>query len=146
VKEVILIYAHDQKPYKKILTDAGFDLRAAEDVVIEPLNYAVISTGVRTIIPEGYYGQIQARSGLAVNNGIITMAGVIDSSYRGEIKVVLFNAGKNPFKVSKGDRIAQIIFIKILLNIKLVEESEVKLKEEFATERNENGFGSSGVN
>jgi len=144
LEKVIFIAESGLEPYKKHYEDAGWDLRAAEEVTIEPLSYGIINTKTRVIIPKGYYGQIQARSGLAVKNGIITMAGVIDATYRGEIKVVLFNASREPFKVHVGDRIAQLIVLPVYLDAKVVHYDEVDL-EEFATNRNEHGFGSTGL-
>jgi dUTP pyrophosphatase len=107
--------------------DAGYDLYATEQVKIKPMARALVSTGLAIEIPEGYYGRIAPRSGLAVKNGIDVLAGVVDSSYRGEVKVVLINltfdlAAVNApnqiggsvydFTIKPGDRIAQIIFEK----------------------------------
>lgn len=132
-------------PFKKYYDDAGWDLKAAEDVVIRPGEYKMIATGVKTVIPVGFYGHIRPRSGLAAKHGIMTMAGVIDSGYRNEIKVLLYNAGKESFKVERGDRIAQLVFTKILLNADVIPSECAKKKGLLEAERALNGFGSTGV-
>lgn len=120
--------------------DAGADLAAAEDRSIAPLSRATIRTGLAVEIPEGYYGRIAPRSGLAHNHGIDVLAGVVDSCYRGEIRVVLYNTDKEePFQVRSGDRIAQLIVEKHY-NFEFVEVDDLS-----ATERGEGGFGSTGV-
>lgn len=120
-------------------SDAGIDIRAAEDAIIQPLGRTTVSTGLRLQIPEGYYGRIAPRSGLAANFGIDVLAGVVDSSYRGEIKVVLHNTDKEEaFRVSMGDRIAQLI-IERHYNPEFVEVEDLS-----ATDRGSGGFGSSG--
>jgi len=133
------------KPYKKFNYDAGWDLRANEDVVIPPLSHVMIGTGTKMIIPKGYYGQIQGRSGLAAKYGIITLGGVIDSTYRGEVKVILFNGGREPVEIKKGYRIAQVIILPVFLKARFEHESQVQL-DKHATERNASGFGSTGIN
>jgi len=119
--------------------DAAFDLRAAEEKTILPGEKAIISTGLKIAIPRDHVGLIWDRSGLAANHEITTMGGVIDSSYRGEIKVILKNLSKKEFKINKNDRIAQMI---IQLTIRANLEDVESLEE---TERNEKGFGSTGV-
>jgi dUTP pyrophosphatase len=100
-------------PTRANLTDAGADLYSSENVEIDTGCRKLISTGIFLEIPEGYYGRIAPRSGLAVKNGIDTLAGVIDSSYRGEVKVALLNTDKDfSFHIKKGDRIAQLIIEK----------------------------------
>lgn len=116
---------------------AGFDLYAHSLHDIRPLDRTVVNTGITVEIPPNAVGVIKPRSGLAVRNGIDVMAGVIDSDYRGEIKVLLINQGDELFKVRPGDRIAQILFIPIIT------ASEVggNLSE---TDRGAGGFGSTG--
>ena len=90
---------------------AGYDLYAAEDAVVVCGTRKLIKTNISMEITPGYYGRISPRSGLAYKNGIDVLAGVIDSDYRGDIGVILYNTDKNiDFTVKKGDRIAQIIF------------------------------------
>ncbi len=121
---------------------AGMDVRAAisESVIIQPGTIHLIPTNLQVEIPDGFEIQIRPRSGLAVNNGIgiLNSPGTIDSDYRGEIKVILINLGKEPFKVQRGERIAQMILSKFYkANVQLVE----KLSE---SQRNKGGFGHTG--
>ena len=118
--------------------DAGLDLYSAENFVLKPGERRAIETGVKMEIPEGYVGLVWDKSGLAVNDGIKTMAGVIDSGYRGEIKIVLINLGEKNFEIKKGQKIAQMLIQKI-------EHPEIEIVE-FLSEsgRGESGFGSTG--
>lgn len=127
-------------PLKGSVNAAGYDLCADEDVAVPAGSKALVSTGLSMAIPHGYYGRVAPRSGLAVKNFIDVGAGVIDSDYRGELKVLLFNFGKEDFPVKKGDRIAQLV-------IELVAPTEVVETEDLdSTERGEGGFGSTGTN
>lgn len=119
--------------------DAGIDLYSVEEVIIPSMENKAISTGIKIAIPDGYAGFVWDKSGLALNSKIKTMAGVIDSGYRGEVKVVLFNLSKNEYKVEKGAKIAQLVIMPII-NYEL---EEVEQLEE--THRGEKGFGSSGL-
>lgn len=126
-------------PKRNTRTDAGADLYSVQDITIPPQSRAIVSTGVSIEIPEGFYGRIAPRSGLAVKHGIDVLAGVCDSSYRGEIKVVIINTDKeNDFDITYGDKIAQII-IEQHFNFNFIESEE--LSESI---RGDNGFGSSG--
>jgi len=117
---------------------AGADLRACEAVVIAPGARAAVATGVRLELPPGHVGLVWPRSGLAVRHGIDTLAGVIDSDYRGEVKVVLVNHGEEPFAIAPGDRIAQLL-------VQAVERARFVAAEQVAaTERGSGGFGSTG--
>jgi dUTP pyrophosphatase len=119
-------------------TDAGADLYSIEDCMIPPLERLVVNTGICVEIPEGYYGRIAPRSGLAAKRGVDVFAGVVDSSYRGELRVVLFNSDKNmPFHIEAGDRIAQLI-IEDHFNFEFLET------EMSHSLRGDSGFGSSG--
>lgn len=119
---------------------AGYDLYAAEEVLVNTMGRKLVKTNISISIPEGYYGRIAPRSGLAYKNGIDVLAGVIDSDYRGDIGVILFNSDHNlDFQVNVGDRIAQIIIEKChSVNWETVENLESSV-------RSEKGFGSSGV-
>jgi dUTP pyrophosphatase len=88
---------------------AGADLRAAEAITLAPGARAAVPTGISVEIPPGHVGLVWPRSGLAVRQGIDTLAGVIDSDYRGEVKVVLVNHGTEPVAIADGDRIAQLL-------------------------------------
>ena len=121
---------------------AGADLYSAEngDVVIAPGETKFIGTGLAVEIPEGYVGLVYARSGLACKRGLApaNKVGVIDSDYRGEIKVTLLNHGKEPQTLEKGERIAQMV-IAPYLSVSYEEADELS-----DTERGEGGFGSTG--
>jgi dUTP pyrophosphatase len=116
---------------------AGFDLTAAYDYVIPSKGKELVKTDLQVEIPEGCYGRVAPRSGLAIKNFIDVGAGVVDSDYRGNVGVVLFNFGEEKFFVHKGDRIAQLICEKI----EYAELEEVKNALSI-TERGDEGFGS----
>jgi dUTP diphosphatase len=117
---------------------AGADLRASEALEIAAGSRAAVATGVRLEIPPGHVGLVWPRSGLAVRHGIDTLAGVIDSDYRGELKVVLVNHGDEPFRIAPGDRVAQLL-------VQRVERVRFTATEQVAdTARGSGGFGSTG--
>jgi len=107
---VILVDKNARIPSKSSEFAAGYDIRAVNDVVVGVGERKLVSTGLRLSCPEGTYGRIASRSGLATKNGIDVMAGVIDPDYIGIVGVVLINHGDSPFKINVGDRIAQLIF------------------------------------
>ena len=118
---------------------AGYDLSSSETTVISAGCRGIVKTDLRIACPEGTYGRIAPRSGLAVKKFIDVGAGVVDADYRGDVGVVLFNFGTEDFKIERGDRIAQLILEKIsMVDVKIVEE----LSE---TSRGEGGFGSTGI-
>ena len=88
---------------------AGLDLYAIEDETIPQLERRTVPTGLSIELPDGTYGAIWPRSGMAVSRGAMVMAGVIDPDYRGEIRVVIYNSGDAPIEIRAGDRIAQLI-------------------------------------
>jgi len=117
---------------------AGADLCAAEDVQLPPGERAAVATGIHVEIPPGYVGLVWPRSGLAVRHGLDTLAGVIDSDYRGEVRVVLVNHGREPVSLARGDRIAQLL-------IQRVERAAFTPVDDLAsTDRGSGGFGSTG--
>lgn len=119
---------------------AGYDLYSAYDYIIPPKGKLLCMTDLVIAVPQGSYGRIAPRSGLAVKNFIDVGAGVVDQDYRGNVGVVLFNFGDEDFHVKKGDRIAQLICEKIFYpEIEEVVELDT-------TKRGTNGFGSSGKN
>jgi len=122
--------------------DAGCDLTSRADMVLEPGGRAIVPTGIAVSIPPGYAGFVQPRSGLAIRNGvsIVNTPGLIDSHYRGEIKVVLINLDpREPFHVREGDKICQLVFQK-------VEHADfVQVDTLDETERGSGGFGSTGT-
>jgi len=117
---------------------AGADLVAAQAMEIPAGGRAAVPTAVAVAIPDGYVGLIWPRSGLAVSHGIDTLAGVIDSDYRGEVRVVLVNHGAEPWRVARGDRIAQLL-------VQPVERAHfVRVTTLAETSRGRGGFGSTG--
>ena len=119
--------------------DAGLDLAACDHVALGAGERAVVSTGLAVEIPEGYAGFVQPRSGLAARHGIgiVNSPGLIDSGYRGEIRVVLLNTGAETFSVEPGMRIAQLVVVPVAA-VRLVEVDELA-----ASDRGIRGFGSS---
>lgn len=116
----------------------GMDLCAAEEKFVFAGGQRAFRTGLAFSIPEGLEGSIRSRSGLAFNDGIHVVEGTIDQDYRGEVRVLLFNAGRSPFFVHTGDRIAQIVF-NLVARVSLKEEEVLE-----ETKRGTNGFGSTG--
>lgn len=121
---------------------AGMDLHAAVGgtIVIEPGQVAVVPTGLRLEIPPGYEGQVRARSGLAAKHavGVPNAPGTIDADYRGELKVLLINWGREPFALNRGDRIAQLVIARVARAT--LEEVDALV----ATARRDGGFGHTG--
>ena len=117
---------------------AGYDVFAAAPVDIAAGSRALVPTGLRIAAPAGTYIRIAPRSGLAWKHGVQAGAGVVDEDYRGEIKVLLFNHGDEPFSVRTGDRVAQLVFERIAA---LALEEVAALDD---TGRGEGGFGSTG--
>ncbi len=121
---------------------AGYDLHAAveSEALLQPGERALIPTGVSIAVPEGYEAQIRPRSGLALEHGIVlpNAPGTIDSDYRGEVKVILGNAGAEAFIVRRGDRIAQLVISPVVR----ADWEEVPSLD--VTSRGEGGFGHSG--
>jgi dUTP pyrophosphatase len=126
-------------PLRANATDAGADLFSTESLMIHPGERKTVGTGISMEIPEGFYGRVAPRSGLAAKHGVDVLAGVVDSSYRGEIKVVLLNTDKhNTFHVEMGDKIAQMIF-ESHFNFPIVEAESLD-----ESDRGSGGFGSTG--
>jgi dUTP pyrophosphatase len=118
---------------------AGFDLHASHSVIIPVGEHRLIKTGIAIELPPSFEMQIRSRSGLALKHGIQAHFGTIDHDYRGEIGVILFNFGGQPFKVEKNDRIAQAVIEKF-------EEAQFSIVEELSqTSRGSGGFGSTNV-
>ena len=121
---------------------SGMDIRAAlsEDMFIKPGEVALVPTNLSVEIPEGYEVQVRPRSGLAIKNGIglLNSPGTIDSDYRGEIRIIMMNFGKEKFKISRGDRIAQLILSKYY-TANFIESTDLQ-----DSNRGEGGFGHTG--
>ncbi|ESQ85584.1 deoxyuridine 5'-triphosphate nucleotidohydrolase [Asticcacaulis sp. AC466] len=123
---------------------AGLDLRAAiaegEELVLKPMGRALVPTGLKLSVPQGYEVQVRPRSGLALKFGItcLNSPGTIDSDYRGEVGVILVNLGSEDFVIRRGDRIAQMV---VAQHARIVWETPEALE---TTVRGEGGFGSTG--
>jgi dUTP diphosphatase len=129
-------------PDRAYVGDAGVDLASCERVELAPGDRAAVGTGLALAIPEGFAGFVQPRSGLAARHGItvVNAPGLIDSGYRGEVRVVLLNTDqREPFVVERGMRIAQLVILAVP-EAELVEVDELP-----ETERGVRGFGSSAV-
>lgn len=140
---------NEQLPFKKLDENAilptrgsahaaALDLYASAAEVIPARGFASVKTGLSVAVPEGFYARIAARSGLSAKNGIFTLAGVVDSDYRGELICVLANQSSEDFSVAIGDRIAQMVIESIIL------PEPIFVEELSDTTRGENGFGSTG--
>ena len=135
-------------PVRKSLNAAGFDLHAdlgdgftpvGEDLILLPNERRLISTGLQVMLPVGTYGRIAARSGIALESGIVVMAGVIDRDFRGEIKILLSNFGSDEFRIRQGDRVAQLILEKIS------EVDAIQTQSVDVTLRGSGSFGGTGT-
>lgn len=134
--------SHHPLPAYQTQQAAGMDVQAflAEPLVLEPLDRAIVPTGLYVQIPEGYELQVRARSGMAYRHGITTANGIgtIDSDYRGEIGVILVNLSKESYTIHDGDRIAQLVLSK-------VEKAKIESVSVLdGTKRADGGFGHSG--
>lgn len=121
--------------------DAGMDLHSVEDKIIKPGERALVATGLKVEVPEGFEMQIRPRSGLALKKGIslVNSPGTVDSGYRGEIGIIMINHGSEDFEIKQGDRIAQAVLTRF-------ESAELEESEDLSeTKRGEGGYGSSGV-
>ncbi|WP_144096642.1 dUTP diphosphatase [Croceicoccus sediminis] len=133
---------NDDLPLPSYATEgaAGMDVVSSEERILNPGDRAAVATGLAVAIPEGYEIQIRPRSGLALKHGITVpnTPGTIDSDYRGELKVILINHGLEPYKIRRGDRIAQAVLSPV------VRASWLEVHELDETARGEGGFGSTG--
>lgn len=127
-------------PQRQTEHSAGLDLLAAEEAVIEPGARASVGTGVAIALPMGFEAQIRPRSGLAARHGVtlVNSPGTVDADYRGEVRILLVNLGGEPFRVQRGDRIAQMVIAPVIVP----DWEEVSTLP--ASGRGEGGFGSTG--
>jgi dUTP pyrophosphatase len=140
--EVLIIAEPGFEPSYAKAGDAGADLRSTETLSLGPGQRALVKTGVRIAMPDGYVGLVHPRSGLAFKHGITVLntPGTVDAGYRGEIMVTLFNSSSEAFEINRGDRIAQLVFQK-------VERAQFHPVSELPeSSRGDGGFGSSGRN
>lgn len=131
---IIPAYAHP--------SDAGMDIRSVEDLTIPAGKRALVHTGLVMALPPRYEAQVRPRSGLALKHGITVLntPGTIDAGYRGEVGVILANFGDEDFKVSKGDKIAQVVIAPVTQPDEIAEIEEID-----ETDRGAGGFGSTGI-
>jgi dUTP pyrophosphatase len=141
--ELEVQYSGGQAPGYQSPDSAGADLRAElpGELVLEAGARAVVPTGLRLQIPPGYEAQVRPRSGLALEHGVTVLnsPGTIDADYRGEIKVILVNLGRERFTVKPGDRIAQVVFAPVS-RARFVKQPRLE-----GSQRGEGGFGSTGI-
>ena len=126
-------------------SDSGFDLYSVSEIRIPEFGRALVPTGIRLSIPEGYEIQVRPKSGLAINQGltVLNTPGTVDSGYNGEIKVIMFNTNNEKVTIGKGMKIAQAVLCPVMsgtfVNLTSIEDDETK-------DRGDNGFGSTGIN
>lgn len=134
-----LLNSNSKVPSKSRGDDAGYDLYSSEEYIIKPMERALVKTGISLSIPSGYYGHISDRSGMALKKGAHCLGKIVDSSFRGEIGVIIFNTDMyEPIKIQTGDRVAQMIF-------KRYETVDFHVSDDLeASDRQEKGYGSSG--
>lgn len=144
IKVKIINDSNNQLPAYETYSSAGMDVRAKLDapLTLRPLQRALIPTGLRMQLPQGYECQVRPRSGLALKHGIslVNTPGTIDADYRGEIGIIVINLSNEPYTITDGERIAQLV-IKEYVH---VDWEQVDRIDE--TERGEGGFGHTGVN
>lgn len=139
--KIKLVHPDAKLPKRANPTDSGLDLCSVETVDVYPWTQAIVDTGLQIELPPDTEAQIRPRSGLAAKHKITVTnsPGTIDEGYQGNLKVILFNLGRDKFTVEKGDRIAQMVIAPVL-------RPEIELVTELSdSERGENGFGSTGV-
>ena len=137
---VRLLHRDAQLPARTRPGDAGYDLRSVAAATLAPGARAAVPTGVAVALPDGVAGLVTPRSGLAAEHGVtcLNAPGLIDPNYRGEIRVILHNAGAEVFEVAPGDRIAQLLLVAYWA-------PDLRVTDALpATERGASGFGSSG--
>lgn len=146
-KKVILKYTNstdNKDPQYAYVSDSGFDLRSSQDLEIPPFGRDLVPTGIRLDIPDGYEIQVRSKSGLALNQGLMVLnsPGTVDSGYQGEVKVIIFNTTNEVVKIEKGQKVAQAVLCPVVNGkwVNLTKISEIEKKD-----RNDNGFGSTGL-
>jgi dUTP pyrophosphatase len=147
VSKIQLNYTSDsdnKEPEYAYGSDSGFDLRSTEELWIQANDRKLIPTGLRFDIPDGYEIQVRSKSGLALNQGLMVLnsPGTVDSGYQGEIKVIIFNTTNERIKIERGQKIAQAVLCPVV-NGKWI--NLVKVEEIGEKDRNDKGFGSTGI-
>jgi dUTP pyrophosphatase len=147
VSKIQLNYTSDsdnKEPEYAYGSDSGFDLRSTEELWVQANDRKLIPTGLRFDIPDGYEIQVRSKSGLALNQGLMVLnsPGTVDSGYQGEIKVIIFNTTNERIKIERGQKIAQAVLCPVV-NGKWI--NLVKVEEIGEKDRNDKGFGSTGI-
>lgn len=143
MKIKIVNKSNNELPQYQTKGSSGMDLRAdlKEDIILKSLERTLVPTGIYLELPEGYEAQVRARSGLALQKGLSLPNGIgtIDSDYRGELKVIMVNLGREDIVIQNGDRIAQLVIMKY-------ERADIELVEDLSdSERQDGGFGHTGI-
>lgn len=141
LKVKVINKSQNKLPKYETKGSAGMDVRSNEDYTLKPERRTLISTGLFFEIPEGFELQVRPRSGMAAKYGITVLnaPGTIDSDYRGELGVIIYNSGQSEFEIKKGDRIAQLVLAPVTrFDFELAEDLS-------ASERGKGGFGHTGV-
>jgi len=138
------LHPEAKEPFYNYPSDSGFDLFAIENTTIQPLGRGLVRTGLSFDIKDGYEIQVRSKSGLAINQGLFVMnsPGTVDNGFTGEIQVIVFNTNSFAYTIEKGTKVAQAVLCPVV-NGKWVELEETM--EEIKKDRNENGFGSTGI-
>ena len=138
------LHPEAKEPFYNYPSDSGFDLYAVETVHVTKFGRALVPTGLSFDIKDGYEIQVRSKSGLAINQGLMVLnsPGTVDNGYTGEVKVIIFNTNDFAYTIEKGTKIAQAVLCPVV-NGKWVELEETM--EEINKDRNENGFGSTGL-
>ena len=138
------LHPEAKEPFYNYPSDSGFDLYAVETVYVTKFGRALVPTGLSFDIKDGYEIQVRSKSGLAINQGLMVLnsPGTVDNGYTGEIKVIIFNTNDFAYTIEKGTKIAQAVLCPVV-NGKWVELEETM--EEINKDRNEKGFGSTGI-
>ena len=147
VNRVQMKYVNDgnnKNPEYAYKSDSGFDLRAVDDIWVQANDRKLIPTGLKFDIPDGFEIQVRSKSGLALNHGLMVLnsPGTVDSGYQGEIKVIMFNTTNQKIKIEKGQKIAQAVVCPVV-NGRWIDLIKVDVLQE--KDRNDNGFGSTGL-
>lgn len=136
--------SNNNEPEYAYGSDSGFDLRSTEEMWVQANSRLLVPTGLRFDIPDGYEIQVRSKSGLALKQGLMVLnsPGTVDSGYQGEVKVIIFNTTNERIKIEKGQKIAQAVLCPVV-NGKWV--NLVKVEEIGKKDRNDKGFGSTGL-
>jgi len=147
INKISVEYVNDtdnKEPEYAYESDSGFDLRSTEELWVQANSRLLVPTGLRFDIPENYEIQVRSKSGLVLNQGLMVLnsPGTVDSGYQGEIKVIIFNTTNERIKIEKGQKIAQAVLCPVVNGkwVNLVKVEEIKEKD-----RNDKGFGSTGL-